>query len=455
MKSGDSRENDAGTATFTESEYCTMALEVVKFSYLSEFLSLPVYHAGTNKRIGMLIDFAASTSQVYPRVTGLIVHTAYGKPPKYIPWTCVKRFVFKEQIGVELPPDGTEPVRGAENEILIRKTFLDKQIISISGYKIVRVNDIQLLIEDKSKEISNLWVVHIDIGVRGILRRLGFLRIVNSAFRWVTDRDIKDRFVSWKYVQPTATETLNSSVQIKMDSSKLSEIHPADLADILEDLGTDERAALILSLDYFTAAQTLQEMQFKNRLQIVESLEPEKLAPIINEMQTDEAVDLLDACENAKRQAVYTALPAEKTQELKELSRYSAYSVGGIMTTDFIAARPSETASAVLERIRKECEKLEMYRYAYVLDDREHLAGIVSLRTLFLNDAAALIADIMTDQPVSVQIDTRIRRVARLFFKYNFEAIPVLDDDERMQGIVSFRDVLAAFYPEIKEEETV
>jgi CBS domain-containing protein/sporulation protein YlmC with PRC-barrel domain len=432
-----------------------MAVEVVKFSYLSEFLSLPVYHIETNKRIGRLIDFAASTAQVYPRVTGLIVQTAHGKPPKYIPWTCVKRFVFKEQIGVELPPNGEEPARGAENEILIRKTFLDKQIISINGYKIVRVNDLQLLIEDKSKEITNLWVVHIDIGVRGILRRLGFLRIVNSAFRWVTDRDIKDRFVSWKYVQPTATESVNSSVQIKTDSSKLSEIHPADLADILEDLGTDERAALILSLDHFTAAQTLQEMQFKNRLQIVESLEPEKLAPIINEMQMDEAVDLLDAVDHAKRQAVSAALPAEKMQELKELASYSAYSVGGLMTTDFITARATETAAMVMDRIRNECEKMELYRYAYVLDDQEHLTGIVSLRNLFLSDASMLVADIMTDQPISVEIDTRIRRVARLFFKYNFEAIPVLDDEGRMQGIVSFRDVLTAFYPETKEEETV
>jgi Mg/Co/Ni transporter MgtE (contains CBS domain) len=433
-----------------------MAFEVVKFSYLSEFIHLPVVRVSDNKRIGKLIDLAATTSQVYPRVTGLMVRTHRTKPPVYISWSNVKRMVFKEHIAVEdSAMDSEQQGRAAENEILICKTFLDKQIISTSGYKIVRVNDLQLLIEDKAKESTNLWVVHIDIGTKGILRRLGFLRPVNAAFRWVTDRDIKDEFVSWKYVQPTATTSVYASVQLKTDASKLSEIHPADLADIIEDLGTDERIILIESLDHFTAAQTLQEIQFKNRLQIIETMEPFKLAPIINEMQMDEAVDLLDACDVQKRQAVYAMLSVEKVTELKELSKLSRYSVGSIMNTDFITAKPTEKAGTVLERIRVECEKLEMYRYAYILDDDGRLKGVVSLRNLLMSDAKMFIADIMTEQPISVQIDTRIRRVAKLFFKYNFEAIPVVDDDDTLQGLVSYRDAVASLYPEIKEEDTV
>jgi magnesium transporter len=430
-----------------------MALEVAKFSYISEFIHLPIVRIRDNKRFGKLVDFAATTTQVYPRITGLLVRTGRNKPPVYIPWSNVKRIAFKEHIAVDYPLDGSEQsVKAAENEILVCKTFLDKQIISTSGYKIVRVNDLQLLIEDKSKESANFWVVHIDVGFKGILRRIGFLRPVNSAFRWVTDRDIKDKFVSWKYVQPTSTTSVYASVQLKTDASKLSEIHPADLADILENLGTEERIALIESLDCFTAAQTMQEMQFKNRLQIVESMEPSKLAPIINEMQMDDAVDLLDACDVQKRQIVYTLLSPAKVAELKELSSLSQYSVGSIMNIDFITAKAKETAAVVLERIRVECEKMEMYRYAYVLDDDERLKGVVSLRSLLLSDPNLLIADIMIDQPISVQLDTRIRRVAKLFFKYNFEAIPVVDDENKVQGIVSYRDAVAAIFPEVKEE---
>jgi magnesium transporter len=196
-------------------------------------------------------------------------------------------------------------------------------------------------------------------------------------------------------------------------------------------------------------------MQFKNRLQIVESMEPVKLAPIINEMQMDEAVDLLEACDTQKRQAVYAILTPEKVTELKELSTLSIYSVGSIMNTDFVTAKPTETAGMVLKRIIVECEKSEMYRYAYVLDHDERLLGVVSLRNLLLSETDILIADIMIEQAISVQIDTRIRRVAKLFFKYNFEAIPVVDDNDKLQGLVSFRDALASVFPEIKEEETV
>jgi magnesium transporter len=433
-----------------------MALEVVKFSYISEFINLPVYRISDNKRIGKLVDLTAAATQVYPRISGLMVRTQHRKQPVYIPWSSVKRIVFKEHIAVDLPENFYEQqIRASENEILVCKTFLDRQIISTAGYKIVRVNDLQLLIEDKAKESTNLWVVHIDIGIKGILRRLGFLKTINAAFHWVTDRDIKDEFVSWKYVQPTATESANASVQMRTDASKLSEIHPADLADILEDLGTDERIALIESLDHFTAAQTMQEMQFKNRLQIVESMEPVKLAPIINEMQMDEAVDLLDAFDVSKRQSVYSLLSTEKVAEIKELSKLSAFSVGSIMNTDYITAKPNETAGLVLKRIIDECEKSEMYRYAYVLDDDERLKGVVSLRNLLTSDPEILIADIMIEHSISVQIDTRIRGVAKLFFKYNFEAIPVVDDDDKLQGLVSYRDAVASIYPEMKEEDAV
>jgi len=428
--------------------------EIVKFSFLSEFLNVPVLRAGDNKRIGKLVDLAASTAQVFPRVTGVIVRIASPSTTVYIPWTNVKRIVFKDHIAVEIP-DGSEHAggRASENEILLRKTFLDKQIISTSGYKVVRVNDVQLLIEDRPNESTNLWAVHIDIGMRGILRRLGYLRIVNAAFRWLTDRDIRDKFVSWKNVQPTATTSVYASVQLKTDASKLSEIHPADLADILEDLGADERFALLESLDHYTAALTLEEMQPKNRLQIVELIDGSKLAAIVNEMQMDNAVDLIDACDAEKRHAIYAALPAEKVAELKDLSRLSTSSVGSIMNTDFIVARKTDTTAEVLDRIRAESEKAEVYRYAYVLENDDRLLGVITLRQLLCASPTTPVTDLMAEQPVTVQLDTHIRRVAKIFFKYNFEAVPVVDEQNHMQGVVSLRDVLAAVYPEVREEE--
>jgi magnesium transporter len=430
--------------------------EIVKFSFLSEFLNLPVLRAGDKKRIGKLVDLAVSTAQIFPRVTGVLVRISFRSAPIYLPWANVRSIVFKDHLTVELP-DGASPVAvgASENEILLRKTFLDRQVISISGHKIVRVNDVQLLIEDRPNENTNLWAVHIDVGVRGLLRRLGYLRFVNAAFRWLTDRDIKDQFVSWKNVQPASTSSVYASVQLKTDASKLSEVHPADLADILEDLGMDERIALLESLDNYTAAVTLQEMQPKNRLQIAEVLDPVKFSSIVNEMQLDEAVDLLDALEPEKRHAVYAALPAEKVTDIKDLSRLSTFSVGSIMNSDFIVARKTDTAMEVLERIREESDRAEVYRYAYVLEDDDRLLGVVTLRQLLRANPAISVTEIMAESPVTVQLDTHIQRVVRIFFKYNFEAVPVVDEDNRVQGVVTLRDALAAVYPEVREEETI
>jgi magnesium transporter len=434
----------------------TSATEIVKFAFLSEVLNLPVLRINDGHRIGKLVDLAASTAQVYPRVTGIMVKIPDLDAPVYIPWHHIKRIVFEDHFAIDDLGNIDHPeMRASENEILLRKSFLDRQIISTSGYKIVRVNDVQLLVENRAKETTNLWAVHIDIGMRGLLRRLGFLRGVNAAFRWVADRDIRDKFVSWKNVQPTATSSVYSSVELKTDASKLSEIHPADLADILEDLGVDERVALVESLDHYAAALTLQEMQMKNRLQLAEVLDLARLSAIVNEMQMDDAVDLLDALDAQRRQEVFNLLPQEKVADLRDLSRLSRFSVGSIMNTDLIVARKTNTASEVLEHIREESDRAEVYRYAYILEDDDRLLGVVTLRQLLRADPTTLVTDLMTEHPVTVHIDTHIRRVARIIFKYNFEAVPVVDEENKIQGVVSLRDALAAVYPEVREEENV
>lgn len=429
-----------------------MGYEQVNFIYLSEILGLPVLLAD-GSRIGRIIDLAATPSQVYPKVTGLIASTNGQRSPIYIPWNTVKRSTFHKSISLDYTPGPESSIsKAAETEILLGKTFLDKQIISTSGYKLVRVNDLQLLIDNTSKENPSLWLVHIDIGVKGLLRRLGWGRWVNAVFKWIVARDMKDVFVSWKNVQPTSTTSVSGSLHLKTDSSKLEEIHPADLADILEDLGTDERISLLESLDASAAALTFQEMPLKLRLQICENLETEKLLPIIHEMQMDELVDLLDELPPDRRNALFQKMPSEKVAEIKELSKLSAHGVGSIMNTDFITARAPQTAGEVLRIVQSEAPKAEVLYYIYILDDVDRLKGIVTLRHLLTADPATPVRDIMHENVISVEIETSLKHVARLFFKYNFEAIPVVDDGNKIQGIVTLRDTLESVFPEVREE---
>lgn len=427
-----------------------MRQEIARFIYFSEIINLPVVSARDERLIGRVVDLAAATGQVYPRTTGLMTRISGFRDPVYIPWSSVQKASLPQALYVEYDPDA-HPAHGAEDEILLKKTFFDRQIISTSGYKVLRVNDLHMLIDSSAKGTPNLWLVHIDVGIKGLLRRLGWLRGANAVFKWVVSRDIKDKFVSWKYVQPTSATNIYGSLRLTTDPSKLSEIHPADLADIAEDLGTEERASLIESLDAATAAATLQEMPLKIRIQIVETLAPERMAAIVNEMHMDDAVDLLDELDPDRQNTIFGRLTKEKVADIKELSQLSAHRVGRIMNSDFLAAREDMLVQDVLINVQAECGKAEVYRYIYILDHQDRLKGIVTLRQLLSSHPTTKIADIMRESLTTVSIDTSLKRVAQIFIKYNFEALPVVDEAGRLQGIVTLRDTFASVFPEIRE----
>lgn len=430
-----------------------MGSENINFIFLSELLDLPVIDAATLQKVGTIVDLAATTGQVYPKVLGLIVKIRRKKEPVYIPWNNVRRTSLHDNVLIDYTPETIQAHASAgDAEILLRKSFLDRQLISTAGYKVVRVNDLQLLLESSTKGNPYLWLVHVDIGIKGLLRRLGFVGFFNMLCRFLLDRDLRDKFISWKNVQPTSTTSITGSLQLKLDPSKLSEIHPADLADIVEDLGLEERAALLESLDAETAASALQEIPLRIRVQIAETLEMTKLAALINETQLDEAVDLLDELSPEIRNAVLHLLPLEKTAELKELSKLSVYGVGSIMNSDFITAKATQSVREVLEIVREESEKTELLHYVYIVDNEGKLKGVVTLRQLLSLDPDAIMADIMWENLVTATIETSIKRVAKIFFKYNFVALPVVDDDGAMQGIITMRDALESVYPEMKEE---
>jgi magnesium transporter len=422
------------------------------FIYLSEILHLPIYNASTGRKIGRIVDLAARTSHVYPKITAVIASMNENGEQVYVPWTFVRLTVFKKHVTVEYPFElGSEHEESTETEILLKKTFLDKQIISTTGYKLVRVNDLQLLIDNSSKDNPNLWLVHIDIGFKGLLRRMGWVNFLNPLFHWLFARDINDKFLTWKNVQPTTATNVNGSVVMKADSSKLSAIHPADLADIVGDLGSDERISVLESVSPATAAATLQEMPLNLRVQITESLENEKLASIIAEMQMDETVDLLDELAPERRDAVFALLTTERVAEIKDLTKLSAFGVGSIMNTNFIAVKEVQTVREVMKIVKLETKQAELLYYVYVIDEEEHVKGLVTLRQLLSTKGTATIGAIMRKNIITVRIDSSIKRAAQVFFKYKFEAIPVVDDNEKLQGIVTMRDTLDAVFPEIKQ----
>lgn len=417
------------------------------FIYLSQIMHIPVIDLVTGRRIGWSSDIVAGLREMYPRVIGLVIRQAPVGKRAFIPWKNIKKMVDNKAIYVEFAAGtGPDELKLADNEILLKETFWDKQIVDISGSKVVRVNDLHLL-----REEPNLWVVHMDIGFKGLIRRLGWSVPVEFMVRWLFSYELKEKLISWKFVQPITTDKGAGQLSLKAPGSRLSDLHPADLADILGDLGTDERVVILEALDNVTAAHTLMELPLNLRIQTAELLSQEQLVRLLRDMPTDEVVDLVVNFPRKKLSAVLAHLPTEKTHQIKTLMTLSERVAGSIMNTEYVAVKYAVTAAQVIEKIKTEPKKESIY-YIYITDDNDMLVGAVTLRQLLIAPPEKPLVEIMRKRLVKVRVDADIKKVARVFFKYDFTVVPVVDRHNKMQGIITIKDAFEAEFPEIREE---
>lgn len=415
-----------------------------QFLYLSELLGKKLRTESGSRRI--LHDFVAMPTEVYPRCVGIIIRKPFSRKKAYVPWKDISR---RNGVFSVTKEPGTYT---AEPEIdgscfLLGETFLDQQIVDISGSKVVRVNDLHLL-----SEINSVWLVHVDIGFSGILRRLGWLKPLNMLLRWLVHLEYKDRFITWKYVQPLPSSSGVGVTSLKINQRLLTEIHPADLAEILTDLSVDDRGEMLESLDEESAARILEEIPLKLRAPLIESMSAEKAAKIIENMRRDEAADLFPELDSKVSRSILSILPAEMSSDIRELLIHSKNSAGGIMNTECLTGSRETTVAEILSRIKDEPHEWETVSYLYVTGKDDLLEGVVSLRELISVEPAMTLGEIMKKKVVTVDSDMHVNRVSILLFKYNFAAIPVVDDDDRLLGIVTMRDAFGAAFPDIRED---
>ncbi len=418
-----------------------------KFIFLYYIIGLAVFDSKTGRKIGRVLDLGASLKEMYPKVDLLIMRDSRGRKI-YLPWNYVKMFVEEKGIFIEADLESfREGFHLAENEILLKETFWDKQIVDIYGSKVVRINDLHLL-----REGLNFWVVHMDIGITGLIRRLGCIKIFDFIVRLLSSYQMQDRLISWKHVQPINGAIETNSLSLKVHHSKLAELHPADLADILIDLGTEERINILKSMDSATAASTIQELPLRVRIQVADLLDQKVLVDIINEMDTDEAVDLFSQLPKKKVNQLFSRLPQEKINQISSLLSHAHNVAGSIMNTDFIWVKHNDTAGMALEKIKKESRKKEAVYYIYALDDNDLLAGVVTLPQLLGVPAEKIISEFMRKRVAKVKINTKIKDVAEVFYKYDFTVVPVVDKTGKIQGIITMKDAFKEVFHQIRQE---
>jgi magnesium transporter len=419
-----------------------------RFLFLSELIGLPVRLQDTNLLVGEVSDLSVRSLQVYPRVEGLLIKKRRGKGREYLSWQYVSGIQPSRQLTVVKMPESMHSTSGTfPQDILLRETFWDQQIVDITGSKVVRINDLHLL-----RDPPELYLVHIDIGPKGFLRRLGWLSAINWLSRFLIGSELKDRLISWKNVQPVSATTVTGSVSLTVPTTKLQDVHPADIADIIVDLGSKDRLRLLRSLDTETAARTLQEIPSKFRVQVAESLPVQELAALVEKMPMDEVVDLFARVKPAKVHDVYSLLPAEEVEQVRSLLKHSRRVAGSLMNTDFVAVSKCDSVDKVLKRLKSDYAGMESIYYIYVVDEEGRLSGELTLRDLLTSAKKSLVSELLSEKVIKVYIDDNVESVANVFYKYNFTVVPVVDEDERLVGIITIKDALKAVFPRIRQE---
>jgi magnesium transporter len=410
-----------------------------EFIFLSEILARPVITA-SGKRLGRARDLIARAGEVYPLVESLVVATR-GRDPQgqvLVPWKSVGTM---DRRGIKLGEEGPFPPLAAERtpkQMQLAQDILDRQIVDTLGAKVVRVNDLHFL-----RAGTDMRLVHVDVGARGLVRRMGWQRPVDTLMRLMRPGArylLKEHFVSWKYVQPISADP--SALHLNIPQRQLSELHPADIAEIIEELDAQEREALFSKLDVETAADTLEEIDEKLRGELIESIAPERAADIVEEMSPDDAADLLKELPAEQAQEILQEMQHEEAQDVKELLAYDADTAGGLMTTDFVVLRSELTAEEALDWVRREASEKEAVYSLYVTDDTGALKGVLSLRELVLAKPAQTVGEVMSDHPVMVAPDERLIEVATTAAKYNLLSVPVVDAKQQVLGIVTVDDLL-------------
>jgi CBS domain-containing protein len=416
--------------------------------YFTELLGLPVLDV-RGRRIGRIRD-AALVPLVHPaRIDRFLVGGGWA-------WLTVRfdQVASVSLDGIRLSEELLTPYHSDEYMLRIGRDLLDQQIIDVNGRKVVRVNDVTFEIRAANGNgISNghagsngqgrncLYILEVDVGIRSIVRRLlqGVLpaRVIRKLQRAIPPNSIRWEFCNIVEADPQRRLRLNISHE------KLEKIHPADLADIVEELGPAERGAIFETIDSEVAAEALSEVDPKMQARILESLEPEKAAEIVEEMAPDEAADLLKGLEASASEEILEEMEIAPESEVRELLEFKEDSAGGMMNTEYIALHESATVEDAMTALKGNEDQLESLNSLFLVDSAGRLAGTVPLARLFVATGATPLRQLASDTLISATVKEKQDEVTELFDKYNLLALPVVDEERRLAGVITADDIIS------------
>ena len=402
---------------------------------LSELIGAPVYDPSGTSPVGKVREVALVPQEDPNRIAGFVVKTKQGER------LLTMKSVSNVNGGVRadsIAADWT-PYASGEGMLLLERDLLDQQIIDVHGRKVVRVNDVDIHEEIADQHIT-LKLSAVDVGARGAIRRLLKGVVPSSALRSMMDR-IPPRMIPWEFVDLIETDPARR-VKLKIALDRLSTLHPADIADIVEELAPAEREAVFQTLDEEVAAQTLEEMDPKLQVSILSSLDSDRAADIVEEMDPDAAADVLGDMPPDATQEILTEMEPEERAEVAELMTFEEDTAAGRMTTEYMALRSSAKVSDAIDMLRNFEGGLESVSTIYIIGGGEKLLGQVPLAKIVLATPETPLMLLSSRHMPTIHPGADEKKVAELFDKYNLLTLPVIDDEGVLTGVITADDVI-------------
>lgn len=396
--------------------------------FFSEILNRNVYD-GTELYLGKLKELIVTADAHLPEIKGITIKTKEG----------MRNISFKSMDIIEngrtkVIIHGLKDYGDEKGCYQLSMDILDKQIVDINGRRVVRVNDLTL------SEINGVFkVLAADIGMKGILRRIGlagFAEKITAAF----GRNFQDNLILWDNVEPVSGEI--NSLSLAVPFQKLKSLHPADIADILEDLDVNRRNVIFDTFDTQLAADTLEELEDEFQSDLVERIDDNRAKEIFENMPADEIADILDDIDEDRAEGILSRMDEEDAKEIKELLEYDDDEVGSIMVKEFISFCEDSTVDSIITCLRETQPDSESAYYLYITDKEGRLSGILSLRSLIISKPETIIKDIMNKNIISIKDTDKLDDLTEMVVKYELLAIPVIDENNILLGMAVLNDIV-------------
>jgi len=402
--------------------------------FLSQLYRAKVVNRG--KKIGSLTDLLIIEPGKIPEVSKILVSRPFGYPSLIVPWDKVRSFAAKEII-MDIESEEKYEAEPKDEDVLLRDHVLDKKVLDTDDREVEVVYDIKLTLKN-----NKLYVTDADLSRYGLLRRIKLSWLAN--FIYALADKIKQQTISWSYIQPIPTSISSFSGDVKLNilREKLSDVHPVDLADILEEMDSEQRVKVFDNLDSKRAADTLEEIDPSVQRQLISSLKKGKVARLIDDMTPAQAADVISVLPWDETDSILRLLNAEKAEKIRSIIDKQEGKILNYATMNILKFGPDVTDKQAEEEYHRVAKGKDVVMYLYIVDPQDKLLGIIDIKELLLASDEMLLKDIMRKEVISLDPESTIKNAFTMFTRYGFRAIPVTDKDDKLLGVVPYKDVV-------------